>query len=310
MTLLDQVIDGATSDGVSTPNLLRKMLVLARRLESPALLEWANGELSGYDNAKWEAVPSYRGPIPVPVELVFTGPQRSRITHFINEDNVPDKDFRKYHFNVWLVQSVSELEILANGEKDPSQHWSNAAIAQINTWGREGKAFRMEWHEAFSGRRIIPRSVLHSTLDTVRNKALEFALDLQAQYPDAGELNGPSSATNLEVTRTVNYTIHNSIYGNGNTVGSGENVTQNVQVNHNDLEGLLDALKALGLGDAERAEVKNAVEADGGKPGEATKTLLERFQDGSLKVGGAAAGTALVGLLKIALTGFFGVPVP
>lgn len=71
MTLLDQIIDGATSDTVGTANLLRKIHIVSHRLQAPELLAWIDGELNGYTGQQWPVLPSYRGPLICPVSALL-----------------------------------------------------------------------------------------------------------------------------------------------------------------------------------------------------------------------------------------------
>ena len=60
MSLLRDIQNGATEDSVSLGSLLRKVKLLAGRIEVREISEWAERELSGYDSI--EILPSYRGP--------------------------------------------------------------------------------------------------------------------------------------------------------------------------------------------------------------------------------------------------------
>ncbi|GAA1745327.1 hypothetical protein [Microbacterium paludicola] len=52
MSLLDEIITGATDDAVSTTNLLRKVRVVAHYLGAADLTAWVKGELNGYDSTE------------------------------------------------------------------------------------------------------------------------------------------------------------------------------------------------------------------------------------------------------------------
>ncbi|MCE3277545.1 MAG: hypothetical protein K0R13_3400 [Propionibacteriaceae bacterium] len=58
MTLIREIQELASDSTTSLPDLLRKTKILARRLQSPELADWADHELNGYP-ADAE-LPSYR----------------------------------------------------------------------------------------------------------------------------------------------------------------------------------------------------------------------------------------------------------
>lgn len=55
--LVPELVDMASTPVVSTADLLRRALVVARRLAVPELVEWINSELTGYRSGE---VPEYR----------------------------------------------------------------------------------------------------------------------------------------------------------------------------------------------------------------------------------------------------------
>lgn len=312
MTLLEQVVQGAIDDSLSTADLLRKMLVLGHRLQSEPLQTWVECELNGYMSVNRTNYPSYRGPLVVPVEVTFAGAFGARLIHEINEATVPRTavSFRRDNFYAYLHQPVAELETLAKAEGTPSQAWANSAVAQFNQWGREGKAGRVDMYQAFSARKIIAPTLLKGVTDTIRTRALKFALDLQKEFPNAGELGGPTIEIQ-KVRDAVTYNISNNIFGGNNTVANGENITQNVQINQGDVHSLYEFFDgAGGLDAAGKAELDAAIAADGDKPGSGVAGFLKKLVDGTITLGGAVATPALIAAAKVGLGLFFGVPIP
>lgn len=295
---------------MSTPNLLRKVLVLGRRLHFHALVSWAESELNGYTGELLTDIPPYRGPFQVPVEVWFVGPGGFWSKNQISKEAVPDEGgFRDRNFFVHLYQPILELEILAAGEHDPEHQWDTLSLSKMQKWSSAGKTVHMEFCGIRSVKQIIPRNLISGVIDAVRNKALTLALDLQADLPEAGESGGPTT-NDKEVNRIVNFHFNTNIHGGTNTVGMGENVTQNVQVNQGDYEGLAKVLKSLGIEEKDRAELVDAVEQDGGKPGAAVNGWLGKLGSGAIKVAGAAATPAVIGAVKAAITSLTGVPIP
>lgn len=278
-------------------------------MKSDDLVDWAMKELNGYPEKELSKLPDYRGPLLVPVEVTASGYFQSSKKYFLNKEDVPDEgEFRKWQFHTWLYHPLAELEQLASADYDPSQQWTNTALAKYTKWVEKDRAVYYPDFNPISVRKIIPRTMIHGVIDTVRTRALLFALDLQAAFPDAGETSGPT-IDNPKVRDAVTYNINNNIYGGTNTVASGENINQTVQIQQGDVGSLLDFFDKLGLDEDGRAELKAAVEEDGDQPGEGTAGFLDKLRTGALKLGTAAAGQAAVQIGKAALGAFFGVPV-
>ncbi|MBK7648578.1 MAG: hypothetical protein IPJ12_15865 [Betaproteobacteria bacterium] len=55
--LVPELVNMASDPNVSTGDLLRRSLVVARRLNVPELVEWINSELTGFRTGE---VPEYR----------------------------------------------------------------------------------------------------------------------------------------------------------------------------------------------------------------------------------------------------------
>jgi hypothetical protein len=324
MTTLDSLIDGLSDDNLTTSNALRKFLVVGKRLKSEAIVDWANGELNGLNDVAVEEYPIYRGPLRVPVQAFFTGPFGAWQKHLITAEDVPDeRNFRQVFFNCWFDESLAELEQLAQVDSDRtlSKPWPLSAVDMFNRWSEAGRTISVEMHQAHSVERIVSPALLRGVIDSVRNRALMLALDLQADFPNAGEANGPT-VQDERVGTIVKYHFETHIHGGTNTigqgenvtqtvtVGQGENVTQNVTVNQGDSDALMLALKQLGLGLEDRNALGEALQQDGNKPGSAVKQFLSQLGEGAIKIAGTAATAPLLTAVKLAITGFTGIPIP
>ena len=74
--LVPELVNMASTPGVSTADLLRRALVVARRLAVPELADWINSELTGYGSGE---VPEYRR---VRGQLVAENPYRGVVPVF------------------------------------------------------------------------------------------------------------------------------------------------------------------------------------------------------------------------------------
>lgn len=322
MTILDQLIDGLTEDSLSTSNALRKFLVVGSRLQSGPIKEWVRSELNGYGDTSIDQYPSYRGPLHTPVSVLFAGPFQSSQTYYLDEHEVPDeREFRQAFFYIYLNQSLASLEEMTRSEEPMGRPWPTNAVMQLRRWSNELKAPRLEMYEVHSAKQLVSKPLLHGVIDAVRNKALQLALDLQADFPDAGETNGPT-VQDKEVGNIVKYHFETHIHGGTNTVGQGENVTQTVTVgqgehvtqtvtvNQGDSAALMLALEKLGLGLEDRNALGEALEQDGNKPGNAVKEILGKIATGAIKIAGEVATGPVLAGVKLAITGFTGIPIP
>ena len=113
-------------------------------------------------------------------------------------------------------------------------------------------------------------------LDVVRNKLLDFVLELQDSFPELAESDDKIGEVPLEQTTNI---FNTHIHGGQNVVAAGTNITQNVQqeVRSNDLDSLLSYLKSIGVSEEDTQELKEAVEADG--PAEESAGLGPRVRD-------------------------------
>ena len=310
MTILDQLIDGLTEDSISTSNALRKFLVVGSRLQSEPIKAWVNGELNGYGKTPLEQYPSYRGPLSTPVQVLFAGPFQSWQNYYLAEHEVPDEgEFRKAFFYIYLNQSLAALEEMTRAEDSLGTPWPTNAVMQLRRWSSEQRAPHMEMYEVHSAKQLVSKPLLHGVIDAVRNKALQLALDLQADVPDAGQSGGPT-VQNKEVERKVSFHFETHIHGGTNTVGMGENVTQNVAIKQGDSEALMLALEKLGLAQQDRQSLGEALQKDGNKPGHAVKDFLSKLGVGLIKIGGEVATQPAIAAVKTAITAFTGVPLP
>jgi hypothetical protein len=109
---LTEIIDAATEDAVTVPSLLRKLKVVAARLDTAVLLEWVENELAGYGESA--LVPNYRGPFPTEVVAQWAGPGGAHSTVPLPSATLPEA-MRKAPYELVFRNSVSELDVLVNG---------------------------------------------------------------------------------------------------------------------------------------------------------------------------------------------------
>ncbi|TFD84055.1 hypothetical protein E3T61_20020 [Cryobacterium lactosi] len=295
MTLLDEIIDASTGESRSTSDLLRMVRVAAHRLGAIEISTWAQHELSGYpDDGE---LPDYRVQA-TSVLGIFAGPARSEIRH--NLQRASD-DFLEW-FSVEIRQPISELESFASAESDAVREWPAWLVQKYE---RDG-FFRMNMHVLFSAHNVIPRQRIHGLIDTVKTRVLDFALELQSDFPAAGSVDGPTVNSEPSLARTVN-NITNNITGHGTNVAIGsETVRQHSSVTVGDVAALRSEAEDLGLTADAAHEFATAVETDRSVDGPAVKHFLERVRRGSITLSSAVASDVVAGSLVELAKGFLG----
>jgi hypothetical protein len=156
-----------------------------------------------------------------------------------------------------LRQGVAQYEsLLKNGKGNNLQvPWPADFVAHF------GKGI-YRYMNCLSASMVIPNPVIVGLLDTVRNKVLSFALELETEAPDAGE--GLMDAEPLP-ERVVGHVFNNYILGGSNTIAAGSShFTQNttISVRQGDLNSPSDYLKGTGLTENDLTELESAISQD------------------------------------------------
>ncbi|WP_141385743.1 AbiTii domain-containing protein, partial [Microbacterium maritypicum] len=227
MTLLDDVIEQA-SDGDASA-MLRKLMIVAHRLGADSLLAWVKAELNGYDTKS--SVPDYRGPFAVTVKAHITGPFGAQAPSTLTRAGTPD--YFGGLFEVSFSEPLAVMEGYATSGDGIVYPWDPLAIGLYNGWIQDGRVPFVEGWGVFSAQRAVSPGTFQGIVDVVRTRALELALDLQADFPEAGEKHGPT-VTDPAVQEAVT-TITNIIYGSVTGLAQGHTVTQKVRVAAGDL---------------------------------------------------------------------------
>lgn len=282
-TLLDQIIDGATDDSVSTVNLLRKVQIAATRVGADDVSEWTKRELAGYDDET--DLPAYRSTI-TSVTGLFTGPFQSQI----KQPLPPHPDFID-QFTIRMRQPLAELQAFASGDDDPQLNWPAWEVKRYE----EAGIFGIESYGLFNAWNSIPRQSLMGIIDTIRNKAMEFALALQTQFPEAGTVGGPSLSTEPSLAPVV-FNTTNNIYGSGNSVATGSNISQKAKLLGNRDE-FLRQVTQLGLSAGDAEEFVEIVASEQSVESERTRGFLSKVRTGAVALGLSISSEVISGSL-------------
>ncbi len=303
MSVLDEIIDGATNDSVSTSNLLRKVQIVAHRLKATAIEAWVRQELNGYEDV--EHLPKYRADLVVNVMGVWAGPMGARDQQPLSAGVIPE-DAKQVLFRLNLNQSLAELEELANSSGDGTlgMPWDQMHVIQYNRWAEEGKVPHIAYMNLYSANRVVSQAMLRGVIDAIRNAALDFALELQDASPEAGTVGGPTISDEAVSGTIMNIT--NNIYGDGAQVAQGKKIHQHSEVQKGDLAALLQAVKDAGLGqEGERELAKIVLMEEADRPNRLS-AFFQKVRDGGFAIATGASGDLLAESIQNLVKGYLG----
>lgn len=302
MTILDDIIADSTNDAVSTSNLLRKVQVVAHRVQATELLQWVRQELNGYDSV--DGLPEYRAALPVNVLGTWSMPGRL-MKQALSSGTIPD-EARDALFRINMNQSLAELEEFMNApdDKELGYPWDQMQVLIYNKWVKEGKAPGLMYASVLEANRLISKGMLRGVIDAVRNTALNFALELQSADPNAGTVGGPTVA-DAAVGGSVRSVTYN-IFGDGAQVAMGNHIAQHSTVQKGDLAGLLKAVAEVGLlreGSNELAKILLGEEQDRSSR---IKGFLRGIGSGAIAVATGATGQLVADAVEPLVQAYLG----
>lgn len=223
--LVPELVDMASTPAVSTADLLRRALVVARRLSVPELVDWINSELNGY---KFEEVPEYRR---LRGQLVAENPYHGAIPLFAP----PEMAEILADFSV--RQSIPELFHLQSSETGIFSHFPADIEQTLMHMMRKSSGVAMRPALKFSSVQI------QGVIETVRSRILDWALDLEGR----GIIGEGMSFTPQEKQAVQEQHYH---FGNvsGSQIQISSNGSTQTQANTTtDLEDLRGLIEALGM---------------------------------------------------------------
>lgn len=288
--LVPELVHMASNPAISTPDLLRRALVVARRLSVPELVDWLNCELHGYGVDK--EVPAYRklvgNVLPAP------GKGESQAVSRINPIELERLFKAASEFNV--IFSASVIEGIASKKEELLVDKFSPYVDYLLKTQHIGN---------FTLVRTTSPIQYRGILDAVKTKILNWALDLEDR-----KIIGEGMSFTPKEKQAVQQ-IHNH-FGNvsGSQVQINSNGSTQTQTNTtNDLEALKGLIKALGvmldnsqddLTDELRAELATLkAQAESPKP----KWEIIKATARSIKsVAEGATGNLLAGLAQPHLT--------
>jgi hypothetical protein len=285
--LLDDLINLAMDGNQSLPDILRKCLLLGHELKNQKLQDWANQELNGYNSRN--DVPEYRI-VPAMAKDNFFGPLHAQRDGWLIPAMVLEERHREIAETLYLAESVSAYANVLK-QSDAKSHGGRL----VNEWDPNMVAYYQEklmqggfiCHAAWQE---IPVSAVAAMLDTIRNRTLNMALQIKDELG--------TSYTNLhridpgETESKIQSIIVQNIGGNPILAFDQANVDTSQHqtvINVGDREALDKTLTKAGLDKQDLDALTNAIQTDGGKPGNRVgdwiKKNASKVLSGGVKVG-------------------------
>jgi hypothetical protein len=274
--------------------LLRQCLVLASRLQNDELREWATQELRGYSAGADR--PPYRKRFFTNVLGNFNGGFGAVMKNAgIPQFSVPEP-LRDGLFHAEVREGVAQIEHLLAAEQHTLQiPWPADVVGLLQQRPiYEGMVLMEAWQ-------VIPATAYSSVLSGIRDRVLQFALDIERENPEAGEAR-PDQMPIAE--SRVTQIFNQNFYGDHAAVATGgRDVIQQVTTSV-DIDSLVATLRELGIHEDEQETLVEAVREDkrngSSSPGPKTRAWLARMQNGSIQLGsGVAITTATDLVLKL-----------
>lgn len=293
MTLLRDIQNSAINSDVRLSDLLRKCKVLAARLQNDELNDWIDAELNGYQSK--DDLPPYRI-VGCTAKGHLGGPFGAEMRNITIPTSCLPEKVRDWAECVYLVQPISSLEELAKGEGDSLLcEWPGDLIASV-----ANKIYRS--YSLYAAWMNVPKGAVVAILDTVRNRVLNFALEIEKEAPDAGE--APPNSKPIPEEK-VSQVFNTYITGSVQNVATGSsNFTQSghFTVLKGDSVSLSSFLKSQGIPEDDISSLQDAIKEDATKDqaqgfGEKVSgwigKMLGKAGTGAWNISTSSAGTLL-----------------
>lgn len=203
--MLQEIQQDAVDDQVSLGMTLRKMRVLAARLDIEELEHWVRNESDGYPNGI--ELPPYRS-WNIEIEGDFRGPRGSGYQKVPIPYSCIPENVRVGVTTYSCCQSVSSIEsLLREGEASGNSVLRAQLPSDLILLLGENVISGMTCVQVWG---VLPALHLHEVLNAVRNRVLELVTQLSKTYPNMGASSGPPPIIERERALQIFNTI---VYG-------------------------------------------------------------------------------------------------
>ncbi|MFI8981164.1 AbiTii domain-containing protein [Ectopseudomonas khazarica] len=252
MSLIHNIQAASIAQNSDIPTLLRMCKLLAARISHQEFAQWIDRELNGY--AKVDELPDYR--------VVRVDSYGSFIGTFRRADklqipvSVLPKEIQEQYRNAYMGSSISAYTALIEGEKSGSvqEPWPVALAVHHASKLTPDMQCVAAWKE-------IPIGAVVRLTDSVKTRVLGFAIDLEREAPNAGELpiGSQPPLSPEKMTQIFNTNITGNV-GNVANAGSGFSQSSSIVVQPGNWPSLQARLLELGLTDSDTQGLKEDLE--------------------------------------------------
>jgi len=301
MSLLSEIQADVTEANADIAAVLRKCKVLAVRLGSKDFQSWIDYELNGYPSK--DETPDYRILEHVPSYGHFVGVARSQLRHHPIPISAIPKEYREVIANLYLIEPISYYSSLAaQYSSDPTIHlgWNPDLIAYLTDKILSGFQLLGAWQS-------ISTSSLVALVDTVKNRVLNFVLEIEAEAPNAGDsLQGEKPIPEERVAQVFNTVIWG---GSAQIAGGNQTIKHetDIKIIQNDFDSLRRFLSSLKVEEDSIQELHEAIEEDeknqketafGKRVQDWLGKMISKAADGSWQIAPSVAANLLTIALK------------
>jgi hypothetical protein len=284
MDLLDEIVSLSCDSSQPISDVLRKCLVLAYHLKNDRLKEWVEKELNGF--AEDDELPSYRE-VSAISKGFFLGAFGSEIRNQPIPPGMLKEEHRKFVGTARLVQPIAAYEMIPSDNAGSVViEWPpNLTILYQKAFFEGDYALNRAWRE-------IPKTVVKSLVEAVRNRVLQFALEIKEETTGSG-----MAALSSVPRQLVERHVTNIIFGGQNVIAGAANNFSLISQSHielHDAAALAAALERLGLSKSDISELHDALQTDTAADA-VTKQLGTRTAEWIKKAGKkiASAGSSM-----------------
>jgi hypothetical protein len=266
--LIDEIIQLAVDDKSQVSTLLRSCLVLAYKLDNAKLKTWLDRELNGY--AQTDEIPDYRK-VQALAKGFFVGMAGAQINNQPLPPSILKEEHRHFAETVILTLPIAAYDL--------AQHAASEKTYPVIEWPPDLTAFYqhkfIDGHVLLRARQEIAPSSFIALIDTVRNRTLRFALQIQKEL---GLVRDNFSALPNE---KVDQYVMNIYGGNVIIADHAHDIKQvgNISIAKNDFPALETALKGVGIAEPDITELKAALDHDAVAQHDASPSLGQRTGD-------------------------------
>ena len=245
-SLLEEIKNEAIAANSDLSQILRKCKVLAAEMQSQPLENWLLWESNGYPQGI--DVPDYRS---WKIDLFgsFMSPTGNTIS------NSPIHRPKDIPVETWDKISTFECGDGVASVADMNARENDTVILSMNHYAQiVGKGIYVK-HACVEMRGIFSKNLYANVLHTVRERILDFALQLSKTAPDAQNIEGLTQTIRSQQQEQI---VHATIFGGHNIIGN----APIVNITTGDIAALETKLKQIGVTQKDIADLKVAIESE------------------------------------------------